>query len=277
MPRIRSIKPEFPQSESMGRVSRDARLLFVLLWTICDDSGRTRAASRMLASLLFPYDDDAASLIEGWLGELEREGCIVRYSVDGSAYMEVCKWSKHQKIDKPSPSRLPSVREDSRALASPREDSSEDLGSRTVGSVPRTPAAAAAVVAPDPPAASDGARQEPAGERIKAPVRKVQSVAPPRVLAALRGGSLRHLIAAYGGNLNDDRMAEWERDLDGLSLHQVVILFHWRRSLGMPIREPSGARRARDDWRNMSPEQRKLITLDGCEAVGLEAPAAARA
>jgi hypothetical protein len=60
MARIRTIKPEFPQSESMGRISRDARLLFVQLWCICDDHGRTRAASRMLASLLFPYDDDAA-------------------------------------------------------------------------------------------------------------------------------------------------------------------------------------------------------------------------
>jgi hypothetical protein len=27
----------------------------------------------MLASLLFPYDDDAGSLIDGWLAELERE------------------------------------------------------------------------------------------------------------------------------------------------------------------------------------------------------------
>jgi hypothetical protein len=35
--RIRSIKPEFPQSESVGRLSRDARLLFVQLWTICDE------------------------------------------------------------------------------------------------------------------------------------------------------------------------------------------------------------------------------------------------
>ena len=59
MARIRTIKPEFPQSESMGRVSRDARLCFVMLWTIADDSGRLRGNSRMLASLLFPYDDDA--------------------------------------------------------------------------------------------------------------------------------------------------------------------------------------------------------------------------
>ena len=128
MARIRSIKPEFPQSESMGNVSRDARLLFIELWTICDDEGRTRAASRMLASLLFPYDDDAAKLIDGWLMELEREGCIVRYVIDGATYLQVCNWLNHQKIDKPSRSKIPQFGESSRILSRPRELSSEDQG-----------------------------------------------------------------------------------------------------------------------------------------------------
>jgi hypothetical protein len=131
MPRIRTIKPEFPQSQSMGRVSRDARLLFIELWTICDDSGRTRAASRMLASLLFPYDDDAPRLIDGWLGELESEGCVVRYRVHGDDYLQVCNWLNHQKIDKPSASKIPPFDESSRILASPREHSSLDQGPRT--------------------------------------------------------------------------------------------------------------------------------------------------
>ena len=123
MARIRTIKPEFPQSESMGRVSRDARLLFVMLWPICDDHGRARAASRMLASLLFPYDDDAPQLIEGWLTELEREGCISRYDDGDSKYLVVHNWLKHQKIDKPSKPQFP---EPPRVLANPRERSSEE-------------------------------------------------------------------------------------------------------------------------------------------------------
>lgn len=131
MARIRTIKPEFPQSESMGRVSRDARLLFVQLWTLCDDAGRTRGNSRMLASLLFPYDDDAPSLIDGWLNELDAEGCIVRYVVDGSTYIEICNWLNHQKIDKPSQSKIPPFSEESRILANPRESSCVDQGPRT--------------------------------------------------------------------------------------------------------------------------------------------------
>jgi hypothetical protein len=127
MPRIRTIKPEFPQSESMGRVSREARLLFVLLFTVCDDAGRTRAASRMLASLLYPYDDDAGRKIDGWMAELEAEKCVVRYQVDGSTYLEVCNWLSHQKIDRPSASKIPAFDESSRVIANPREPSSGDL------------------------------------------------------------------------------------------------------------------------------------------------------
>jgi hypothetical protein len=88
----------------------------------------------MLASLLFPYDEDAPKRIDGWLKELEGQRCIVRYSVDGDHYLEVCNWLMHQKIDKPSRSKIPpfaNVREDS---PNAREDSSGDQGSKDQGS-----------------------------------------------------------------------------------------------------------------------------------------------
>jgi hypothetical protein len=107
MARIRSIKPEFPQSETIGNLSRDARLLFIHLWTIVDDAGRARASSRMLASLLYPYDDDVPTLIDGWLDELEAAGCVRRYEVEGSRFLDIPNWLKHQKIDKPSASKMP--------------------------------------------------------------------------------------------------------------------------------------------------------------------------
>lgn len=130
MGRIRTIKPEFPQSESMGRISRDARLCFIQLWTLADDSGRLRGNSRMLASLLFPYDDDAPTLMEGWLGELEAELCITRYKVDGQSYIEITNWLLHQKIDKPTDSKIPSFANPREASANPLESSVQDQGSR---------------------------------------------------------------------------------------------------------------------------------------------------
>lgn len=106
MARIRTIKPEFQNSQSMGRVSRDARLTFIELWPQCDDAGRIRANSRMLASVLFPYDEDAVKLIDGWLAELEAEGCITRYKVEKDEYLAINHWD-HQRIDHPQPSKLP--------------------------------------------------------------------------------------------------------------------------------------------------------------------------
>ena len=132
MARIRTIKPEFCQSESTGRLSREGRLLFVLLWTFVDDSGRARASSRMLASLLYPYDDDAPSLIEGWLSELEREGCVRRYEVGGTKYLDIPNWLKHQRIDRPSESKFPSFDEGSRGFDEGSRALATDLGPRTL-------------------------------------------------------------------------------------------------------------------------------------------------
>ena len=131
MARIRTIKPEFPQSESIGRLTRESRLCFILLWTLADDSGRLRGNSRMLASLLYPYDDDAKKHIDGWIAELERESCIQRYQVEGETFIQICNWLKHQKIDKPSASKIPEIPEgfgeDSRILANPREGSEKNV------------------------------------------------------------------------------------------------------------------------------------------------------
>lgn len=141
MGRIRTIKPEFPQSESIGRLSRDARLTFILLWTIADDAGRLRGHPRAIASLIYPYDQDAGKHIATWLQELESEDCITAYVVGKDAYIQINNWLKHQKIERPSPSRLPSIDEGARAFgeaspinhrsfteASPQD---MDLGPRT--------------------------------------------------------------------------------------------------------------------------------------------------
>jgi hypothetical protein len=81
----------------------------------------------MLASLLYPYDDDAKKHIDAWLKELENEGCIVRYAVDGTAYIQIENWGCHQKIDKPSPSKIPPFDESSRTFANPRDASGTDM------------------------------------------------------------------------------------------------------------------------------------------------------
>jgi hypothetical protein len=106
--RIRSIKPEFWMSESIGRLSRDARLLFIGLWSFADDSGRGRGTFAAISGSLLPYDQDAMSIVPKLFSELEREGMVRRYiGEDGNTYFDIPKWLNHQKIERPSKSRIP--------------------------------------------------------------------------------------------------------------------------------------------------------------------------
>jgi hypothetical protein len=108
MARIRSIKPEFAHDELLGSMPRDARLLFVLLWPLADDEGRFRAHPSLVRSECFPYDDDVDNAaVEKWLGLLDKAGRIALYEHAGQRYGVVLNFIKHQRISKPTPSRLP--------------------------------------------------------------------------------------------------------------------------------------------------------------------------
>jgi hypothetical protein len=141
MARIRTIKPEFWEDERLGALSIPARLLYLGLISMADDSGRFRASPVLVKAHVFPYD--VKPDVSAWMGELAKAGRVVRYSVEGESYGWLPKFAKHQKIDRPSLSRLPgpddpdasrepstSPREDStsprRALAIDRELSSTD-------------------------------------------------------------------------------------------------------------------------------------------------------
>lgn len=148
MARIRTIKPEFFHSLTLAECSTRARLLFVGLWTHCDDEGRAVDEPRIIKGALFPLDDDITSRdVDADLASLEGVGAIRRYVFEGKRYLVVCNWH-HQKIDRPSKSRLPAPPEvfdegssnDQRALDGVQRSylgpgpSTGDLGSRSDGS-----------------------------------------------------------------------------------------------------------------------------------------------
>lgn len=130
MSRIRTVKPDFWGDPKTSRVSRDARLLFLGLLNESDDEGRQLGSPRRLAGVLFPHDDDVSTAhIKRWLDELETQKFIRRYQADGTAYVLICGFLKHQAINRPTASRFPSPPESS---VSPHgavtEDSPPDLG-----------------------------------------------------------------------------------------------------------------------------------------------------
>lgn len=109
MARIRTIKPEAFVSESLAEVSVEAERTFFGLLTQADDHGRHRDNAAIIAGLLWPLRAEHTSVhVEDDLHQLATAGLLCRYTgCDGRRYLHIVTWSMHQKIDKPSQSRLP--------------------------------------------------------------------------------------------------------------------------------------------------------------------------
>lgn len=170
MARIRSDKPEAYQSESLAEVGLAAERTFKGMATIADDLGRLADKPAQINGELWSMrGGHTRDDLEAELSELAapQPGLICRYTgCDGKRYIHLVSWDQHQKIDRPSKSRLPrcpvhlsekdycgrhegpcpvpvgheassTTREDSRVLPA---SSMQDLGPRTMdlGSGPRT-------------------------------------------------------------------------------------------------------------------------------------------
>lgn len=109
MARIRSIKPDFFTSESVGALSWGARLTFAGLWTQVDDQGRAKDNPKVFRGALWPNDEETVSStdVARFIDEMVTHGMVCRYTVDGTTYLHVVKMRKHQSINKPSASKLP--------------------------------------------------------------------------------------------------------------------------------------------------------------------------
>lgn len=109
MARIRTIKPEFCTSTQVVECSRNARLLFVLMWMFCDDNGIHPANAKQLRMECFPGDDDMTSdVVQGLVDELKQQQLLTEFENDGARYLSVTGW-KHQRIDKPQPGKYPTL------------------------------------------------------------------------------------------------------------------------------------------------------------------------
>jgi len=124
MSRIRYIKPGFFTDDDLGDCQPLARILFAGLWTIADREGRLEDRPKRIKAECLPYDEcDANALLD----ELAAHGTpplIVRYHVDGLAYIAIPGWQRHQKPhSRELPSAIPSPAEHDlgRAQASPRQ------------------------------------------------------------------------------------------------------------------------------------------------------------
>lgn len=239
MPRIRTIKPEFAHSESMGRVTREARLLFILMWTAADDEGRLKAHPKSLSGSLFPYDDDACAKIEGWLDELVKEGCVRRYSADGNLYAQITKWSKHQLISHRSPSKIPAPEEEIRKALENSGENPDDSG-------PTARQRESSLLGPPPsplPSRLDSSERDRVdvdgvvadwnAMAARAGLSTITKVTPDRrrkIIARTRDAGSREALAAVFERVGASSFCRGEKSTNGHS--------GWRADLDFVLREP---------------------------------------
>ena len=108
MPRIRTIKPEHVNDKELPKISLQAHLLWVLNWCFSDDEGIFENDPLLIKSIIFPRRTDVRiEQINQWLDQLVKARYIIPFTHNGVGYYINRTFRKHQRIDKPQPSKIP--------------------------------------------------------------------------------------------------------------------------------------------------------------------------
>jgi hypothetical protein len=141
MARMRSIKPEMFRSFTVSAWPIAVRWTFAGLLTYLDDSGRGADDARLIKAEVYPIDDEMPGRkVEQHLAAIEKTGPLCRYQVDGRRYIHITSWAEHQRINRPTASRIPPC-PTHEGSPSPHgaltEDSLNSHGARSEASLPR--------------------------------------------------------------------------------------------------------------------------------------------
>lgn len=109
--RIRSTKPEFWRSERIASVSWDARLVLKGLESYVDDNGVGKDDIALITGDLFQRDlvrDSSRTLarVAASISELNINGLLWRYDVEGTHLLFIAFWDSIQRVDKPLAGRF---------------------------------------------------------------------------------------------------------------------------------------------------------------------------
>lgn len=119
MARIRTVKPEFWQDEDLAALSAEANLLAIGLLNQADDEGFFKANPMLLNAAVFPIRE-TSSTIHCLISELSNIGYIKLFDgSDGKQYGHVTNFLKHQKINRPTPSKYAPLIEFTEETVSP--------------------------------------------------------------------------------------------------------------------------------------------------------------
>lgn len=108
MARYRTVKPEHWDDKKLPNVSLGAHLLWIGMWNFSDDKGVIENDPIYIKSNIFPRRKDVTPKhVEKWLNELIGQGFIIPFKYNEESFFITRTFSLHQKIDKPTPSKIP--------------------------------------------------------------------------------------------------------------------------------------------------------------------------
>ena len=108
MARIRTIKPSMFSSLTVSAWPTDVRWTFAGLFTYLDDYGQGLDEPRLVKAELWPLDDRMTpKKVDEHLTLIANTGPLCRYVVAGHRYFHITSWREHQRVNRPTGSKIP--------------------------------------------------------------------------------------------------------------------------------------------------------------------------
>lgn len=110
--RIRTVKPALFHSARVSSYTDAEFRTYVGLFCYCDDHGRGEDDPDYVKAMLWPRIKRVTpAVVERHLERIARDvdddGPLCRYEVDGTRYLHFVHWREHQRVNRPSESRIP--------------------------------------------------------------------------------------------------------------------------------------------------------------------------
>lgn len=102
------ISPEFFTSHAINSLRIDTAMTFAGVWCYADDYGRGEDDVDLIKAAVWPRRrEQSVKRVQDHLDVLAERGLICRYEVNGFLLLHCPSWSEHQKLNRPTPSRIP--------------------------------------------------------------------------------------------------------------------------------------------------------------------------
>jgi len=130
--RKRMIDPSVWADDGFGRLSSDAQVMFIGLFSNADDEGRLPGDPKYLASTIFPYRGMTTLKAQKILDEIEEKmRSVTFYRVRSQPLIQFKKFLVYQKINRPTPSKYPQPQNDTQTHGALTEKSLKTHGGLT--------------------------------------------------------------------------------------------------------------------------------------------------